>query len=417
MKADNTISLYKVADDQYIGYCSIVGSWGSDETIIASARMSTDKSFVGWGPLCEACKSPLDRGVCNCGCNAPSIPGDEKLLRYLYVNDHATPFEFCGMSIEMQIPIFVLRQVQRHRAAGYNEMSGRYTEMPDIFWSPMPSDVRRQGGSNKQGSIQDSSDEWALQQAKAAVIMQKANTASFEAYKELVSMGVAREQARAVLPLAQMTRCRMTSNLRMWMHFCSLRLHTHAQPETRELAFAIYRFLKKCFPRSMDLFDDKYGYGDAECGLRSSMPRKLNPGGPIVNEISRIASALSENGWSPYVDRKIKLRMREHNLCLRKDTLKYKTGICCSPLECWQKAAADLIGEGVLCRVVKVRVLVESARLQLCLNLGGSVLTRSARWLVLLDLAAGVRTVVLGTASMYMEISYATRYRFLFASR
>lgn len=77
------------------GYAKLVGAWGSDEEIIEAARMSTNKGFKGWG--------------------TPDKPGDEKLLRYLWTNKHATPFEMAGLTVEVQAPIFVFRQWHRHR--------------------------------------------------------------------------------------------------------------------------------------------------------------------------------------------------------------------------------------------------------------------------------------------------------------
>src|ERR1044071_9645751 len=84
------------------GYVELVEVWGSDERIIESARMSTDKGFNGWG--------------------TDEKPGDEKLLRYLYEHKHMTPFEMGGMIIEVQAPIFIFREWHRHRTQSYNEM-------------------------------------------------------------------------------------------------------------------------------------------------------------------------------------------------------------------------------------------------------------------------------------------------------
>lgn len=111
------------------GYLEAVESWGSDERIIESARMSTGKGFLGWGPRCRNCQDAVtdeDRTCPNPSPGKPLIdcgrgghmfdaPGDEKLLRYLYENKHATPFEFGGLVIEVQAPIFVFREWHRHR--------------------------------------------------------------------------------------------------------------------------------------------------------------------------------------------------------------------------------------------------------------------------------------------------------------
>src|SRR6185295_451000 len=93
------------------GYVRLVDVWGSDRTIIEAARMSTGKGFLGWG----------DEGK----------PGDEKLLRFLWENKHATPFEMAGATFEIEAPIFVFREWHRHRTQSYNEMSARYTPLPD----------------------------------------------------------------------------------------------------------------------------------------------------------------------------------------------------------------------------------------------------------------------------------------------
>jgi thymidylate synthase ThyX len=118
------------------GYLKLVELWGSDERIIEAARMSTDKGFEGWGPKGVMCPgtgcgwagqasdlagNPRDTGddrsrcpSCgNTGLN--TIPGDEKLLRYLYEHKHSSPFEFAGLVIEVQAPIFVFREWHRHR--------------------------------------------------------------------------------------------------------------------------------------------------------------------------------------------------------------------------------------------------------------------------------------------------------------
>lgn len=77
------------------GYVSLVEGWGSDESIVEAARMSTDKGFNGWGTT--------------------DAPGDEKLLKHLYTNKHMTPFEMGGLVIEVKAPIFVFREWHRHR--------------------------------------------------------------------------------------------------------------------------------------------------------------------------------------------------------------------------------------------------------------------------------------------------------------
>ena len=77
------------------GYIELIDMWGSDQSIVEAARMSTNKEFKGWG--------------------TPENPGDEKLLAFLWRNNHATPFEMAGAQIEVKAPIFVFREWHRHR--------------------------------------------------------------------------------------------------------------------------------------------------------------------------------------------------------------------------------------------------------------------------------------------------------------
>lgn len=224
----NAINLYHGA-----GYVRLVEAWGSDERVIESARMSTDGAFRGWG--------------------TPEAPGDEKLLRYLWAHQHHTPFEMAGMHIEMQVPVFVLRQIQRHRAASYNELSARYVEIEETFWAPAPEDLRAQPAGKKQGGAGKLS---AKNATAAARLIEFTQRNAFSNYKALLSAGVCREQARAVLPMGTLTRCRMSCNLRMWLHFLRLRLDPHAQEETRIVAEGIASMLRQAFPRTMALFDE-----------------------------------------------------------------------------------------------------------------------------------------------------------------
>src|SRR5882672_9834253 len=103
---------YKILDH---GYIKLIETWGSDERVIEAARMSTDKGFLGWGPTGWEChhtgcgwKQEVVVGTAReqrcpkCGDGLYSIQGDEKLLRYLYENKHATPFEMGGMTIVVQ---------------------------------------------------------------------------------------------------------------------------------------------------------------------------------------------------------------------------------------------------------------------------------------------------------------------------
>ena len=136
------------------GYLRVVEHWGSDQAIIESARMSTDKGFLGWGPVskCRNCGEPWRDDLRVPSCPNPSgepmitagvgshhfesVSGDEKLLRFLYQNKHSTPFEFAGLIVEVQAPIMVFREWHRHRTQSYSELSARYAPLPNVHYQP-----------------------------------------------------------------------------------------------------------------------------------------------------------------------------------------------------------------------------------------------------------------------------------------
>lgn len=211
------------------GYCRLIETWGSDERIIESARMSTNKGFQGWDT-------------------------DAKLLKYLYTHKHMTPFEMCGATFEVQAPIFVFREWHRHRTQSFNELSARYTELPDLYY--MPSVERLMSGmqssKNKQSSIEGFTKEEAeAMQLQFSYIY---NQCRF-VYEELLKRPLARELARIVIPVGQYSRMRTSANLRNWMQFLELRMAENAQYEIRVYANAVHDILQQHFPRTMELFD------------------------------------------------------------------------------------------------------------------------------------------------------------------
>ncbi len=255
------------------GYVKLIpdGCWGSDEIIIESARMSTNKGFQGWGPdPCDCCggKGKLEHVLSSdtfrewsrtipctvCG-GEPHKPGDEKLLRYLYEHKHMTPFEMAGMTVEVQAPIMVFREWHRHRTQSYNEMSGRYTELPDLYYVPSLERCKagKQSKTNKQGSAVGFSDQeaWEIQQ-----FFVENSGRCREQYEALLQLGISREIARLVLPVNQYSRMRASANLRNWLGFLTLRLDPAAQWEIRQYANAVAKFIDTRFPRTYSLFSE-----------------------------------------------------------------------------------------------------------------------------------------------------------------
>jgi len=219
---------YEVLDH---GYVALIEHWGSDERIIESARMSTNKGFEGWDK-------------------------DSKLLAYLWKNKHHTPFEMAGMTIEVQAPIFVFREWHRHRTQSYNELSGRYTEMPNLYYLPSGERAKasKQAVKNKQGSEEGFS---GIEAADIILDLRCSYSDSRDVYEALLEKGVARELARLVLPVAQYSRMRASANLRNWLHFLTLRMDEHAQFEIRAYANVVGELVKDKFPRTWELFNEK----------------------------------------------------------------------------------------------------------------------------------------------------------------
>ncbi len=258
------------------GYVEVVETWGSEERIIEAARMSTGKGFLGWGvESCRFCHYPKGEHVMghdpiadrprDFACvgfssqfYTPHVatPGDEKLLKFLYDHKHATPFEMAGLVIEVQAPIFVFREWHRHRTQSYNEMSARYTPLPDVNYIPSIERVMiNAGGSNRQaGTIAGSE---PLDDAGAEQFRGELANAYHEAealYQSALTDGIPKELARLCLPVGRYSRMRASANLRNWLGFLTLRMSPDAQWEIRQYANAVGSIIETEFPRTWRLF-------------------------------------------------------------------------------------------------------------------------------------------------------------------
>jgi thymidylate synthase (FAD) len=168
---------------------------------------------------------------------------DEKLMTFLAAHKHLTPFEHQVATFRVHAPLFVFREWHRHRTQSYNELSRRYTSANVEFY--LPAKWRAQSTTNKQGSGQNSEyQELAREQALEVY------RASLSAYELLLEVGIAKEQARMVLPQAMYTTMYATANARNWDAFCKLRCSPDAQWEIRQYANAIDAELEKVWPTS-----------------------------------------------------------------------------------------------------------------------------------------------------------------------
>ena len=220
------------------GYVKLIEIYGSDERIVEAARMSTNKGFLGWGTL--------------------EKPGDEKLLKYLYEHKHMTPFEMAGMIIEIQAPIFVFREWHRHRTQSYNELSARYTPLPNLNYIPTIERIMINAGtSNKQaGTIKDAE---VLNEHEARDFQEKTMTIYNNLeylYQEFLKKGIPKELARIILPVGRYSRMRASANLRNWLAFLTLRIAKEAQWEIRQYANVVGQLISENFPRTWELFNN-----------------------------------------------------------------------------------------------------------------------------------------------------------------
>lgn len=203
------------------GSLALVDSMGNDKAIVDAARVSISGEGV------------------------KATSSDEKLIRYLWKNKHTTPFEAVELKFHVKCPIFIARQWMRHRTFSYNEVSARYSELPEEYYIPKHADIRQQSDHNKQCSGV------GLDKARQHLIqgvIERCTEACWSGYKAALAAGVARETARMVLPLNTYTQFMTKGNLRNWLHFVSLRDHEHAQMEIRVYAEAMSKMIERVCP-------------------------------------------------------------------------------------------------------------------------------------------------------------------------
>lgn len=170
---------------------------------------------------------------------------DEKLIKYLADHLHMSPFEHCILSVELYVPVYISKQIMRHRTFSYNEVSRRYTSEELEFYQP--DQWRKQAKNNRQASEGGLDDDTIR---LIDLLVDRHQQAALSLYNDLLAKGVCREQARGVLGQDLMTKFIMTGNLRNWVHFVKLRQHAGAQGEVQEVANGVKALLYKHFPVS-----------------------------------------------------------------------------------------------------------------------------------------------------------------------
>jgi len=174
---------------------------------------------------------------------------DKKLIFYLLQHGHMSPFEQAVFKFHIKLPIFVMRQLVRHRIASLNEESARYREVGDEFY--VPEHFRKQDEKNKQGSLTATTE---INQNQCLEVYEKTIGQSYQTYKNLLNQGAAREMARMVLPVALYTQIYWTINARSLMNFILLRAESHAQWEIQKYAIALANFFKIKMPWTYEAF-------------------------------------------------------------------------------------------------------------------------------------------------------------------
>lgn len=194
------------------------------------------------------------------GDGTKTVNEDRGLIRYLLRHKHTTPFEMIEIKFNMKMPIFVARQMVRHRTANINEYSGRYSMMKDEFYKPEIENVRQQSSVNKQGSGE------SINEVDAFDFIEKIDSIcnqSYEEYEKAIQKGVAREQARMLLPVNFYTEWYWKVDLHNLLHFLALRCDPHAQWEIRVFADAMLELVKPIVPWAIEAWEDYHEHRGA----------------------------------------------------------------------------------------------------------------------------------------------------------
>jgi len=206
------------------GYVHLKDFMGGDEDVVDAARISYDRQ---------------------------GTTKDRALIRYLLRHKHTTPFEMVVLKFEVKMPIHVARQWIRHRTASVNEVSARYTQLPEEMFVPVEFSV--QSSDNKQGRG-EMVDRELQDHLHAAMVDDNEN--AYQSYQWYLDRGVAKETARGVLNLNIYTKFIWQMNLHNLMHFLHLRLDPHAQKEIRDYAVLIEQMVQRLFPLTHEAFVD-----------------------------------------------------------------------------------------------------------------------------------------------------------------
>ena len=236
-KYEKSVLLY----DDGIGRVDYISHMGSDLTVVNSARVSFGVE-----------KSELDNR-------------DRKLIKYLIRHRHTSTLEHCAVTFKFTVPLFVRSQHHRHRTWSYNEISRRYTDKDLQFY--LPKAFRTQHKSNRQASNPDELiDPVVLHDlsdydhgVSASEVLKLQTQRSLDTFRDLLSNGVCREQARMILPQNLYTEYYGTVNASNLLKFIDLRTHEGAQWEIQKTAEACLEIATDLFPVTVNSYKEIRG--------------------------------------------------------------------------------------------------------------------------------------------------------------
>lgn len=232
---------------EYINHC------GDDLSVVDAARCSFDKQS-DWDYYTES------------GCSTGEIKGlksaDEKLIKYLANHKHYSPFNHSFISVRVKAPVFVARQLVKHKFMPWNEVSRRYVKDEPEFYTP--ESWRKAADNVKQGSSKDQT----VKKISCLKYDSSKRHDPFEAYKcvaddalnlydSMIESGVCAEEARMVLPQSMMTTWIWSGTLGAFCDMLVLRLDEHTQYETRLVAQQVAEIVKQLFPVSYKALVEK----------------------------------------------------------------------------------------------------------------------------------------------------------------
>ena len=225
------------------GFIEVVDSLGNDLTVVNSARVSFGKRKTVWSA------------------------SDRRLCKYLAKHKHYSPFRHLQVQFHIKAPEFVMRQWYKHvvgiettsnsstKDHAWNEISGRYVEVEDYY---IPNVWRKQSEDNKQASEGTLTE---VQNSRAIHSYNTALTTTMNMYERLVrDYGVAKEQARVILPLSQYTEVYWTASFQAIMNFIELRNEKTSQWEIQQYAKVMLELMKETFPKITEIWSESHGW-------------------------------------------------------------------------------------------------------------------------------------------------------------